>query len=425
MLMTEGVRAVMTSHNSSEPGDLAKEVFVFQMEQTDLRHLESIFMFQIENLLTQRTSFEKVFCEKMSKDLVKVIRNVPHFFEKHLPQADDRLLEHLEKLMDLETSLWDIHSDYLQEPSKVVGAFQSEVLRIWGLTLNTASLRAEFNNDLISKMKASVQNHLFPESDSLGAVTSLQIPGKTNYLPRRSVFCKKLVEDIEETNIFSTILLAPELMEDVLDLSRFLDLDQPIWLQGPPLSGKRTILDLSCHLLNFELHDLKVCYIDQNSVLERSSDKSAGPSPGGKHAAGNTDIGAVAAKWLRSSNVKDPRQSQSSNSESFSRSMGGESHNSTETLGNPLLERLKHLFINSFFLAINQSKKSVLLISDDLFEFENRRCVDEVMAVLQSLVTPFEMLSCFSKIEVKNIVRETRKLNRKKQHHPKFDDYFR
>lgn len=432
VLLTEGFKAVLTSHNNCEPGSLSKDIFIFQMEQMDLRHLESIFLFQTENLLSQRTTFKKKFCDRLSKDLVKVIRNIPHFFEKHLPQTDDRLLEHLDKLMDLESSLWNIHNDYLQEPANVVGAYQSEIIRIWSLNLANQSLRVDFQNDLLSKMKGSIQSNLFHESKSLGAVTSLQIPGKTNYLQQKSMFCKKLVEDIEEMGVFSNLMLTPEFLDDIVDLSRFLDMNQPLWIQGSPMSGKQTILDVSSHLLNFQIMNLKVSHIEQNSVLLAPKESSAanfGVRPSvienlEDENKGISNLHQIAVKWLKTANQSNTQSK--TYSESFSKTLGknGEVFR-PEKLRNPLLQKLKNLLINSFFLAINQSKKSILLITDDLFEFSSRRCVDEVMAVLQSLVTPFEMISCFSKAEIKKIIRETKKMNRKRIHNQKFKDYFR
>lgn len=424
MLRVRDVRHVLTSHDvGRDLGRLAPRVTTLSVEPKGPDHLASLFEATFGNFLSSLPKADPLSDSKFVKSFSKVVRGM--LTAPAPPGRPQMQSSPAQRLLELERSLWQVDKKNFITRTGLVGVFHCEFQRLFGLGLGSEERQREFRELLPKLLQRNLSNSLPLTELRLGVVSRLHIPGTTCFVSSRDEHIKKLIECIDDVPRFLRVTLNGHLMNSVLELNRFLDSPQPLWLSGPSFSGKKTALRLACFLSGIELVDLGVRYVDQENLSlrladllqETSLDKAPRSEPCGPEGS---------KKWMRLSQnpgavfsgIENPLASLSRAENCFAGAAEG-------LAINPLLEMLKETLLRCFAQVLLQKKRFVLLVSQDLFNFRDQAMVNEVVSALESLATPFEVISCFRKQELQKMFVEGAKRDKQGPQDPGFRDWFR
>jgi hypothetical protein len=433
MLRVGNVKHVLTSHDEDyKLNELSCYLSTLSVEPKTNSHLISIFEVFVNNFLTTLPTSENFQETKFISSLSKVVRHFLQFLETRVLENKKYFVEGaLARLFELENSFWQVDQKHFITRLGIVGVFYCEFHRLFGLSLPLEDKQNEFKRELFKKLQFNLSSIMQVSELSFGIISRFHIMGNSSanpsFISSREEQMTKVIEYLDSAPQFLKLSLNHYMMDKVLELNRFLDSTRPVWLKGNSFIGKRTMLRLACYLSSMELIDLGARYVDQNSsrlnLREIVSDKMFEKMV---KTEGKPNQAKEAKRWMGSfgkqgvvlSNLKNTLASVARAENNFRDASQG-------IVINPLLEMLKEIILKCFSQILFQKKYFVLMIGDDLQHFGNQEMVDEVFSVLECLVTPFEVVSCFQKKEISKMYMEACKRDKKSLQNVTFRDWFR
>jgi hypothetical protein len=429
ILRIRDTKHIITSHDVDyQLEKLSPHLTVFSVEPKSNKHLELIFEISFRNFLNSLPNAETLSDIKFIPNFSKVVRFFLSFLESriysHKKHYPGNLLA---KLFELENSFWQVDQKHFITRTGVIGVFHCEFQRLLALSIPLKEKQEEFKRELPKKLRLNLSSSLHLTELNLGVVSRLHIPGTTCFVSSRKEHINKLIEYLEDSPKFMKLTLNDSIMSYVLELNRFLDSQRPIWLTGNSFIGKKTALRLASHLSSMDLIDFGVRYVNQDNIslnlqdliTQKSLDKISKSEIKEKQKKG-------AKKWMGLS--QDPGIIFSSFDNTLASVSRAENNFRKISKGikiNPLLEMLKEILMKCFSQILFQKKYFVLMIGEDLFNFCDQNMVNEVLSILECLITPYEVVSCFQKKEMIKIFVEGTKREKKTHNDLNFRDWFK
>lgn len=428
MLRVKNLRHVLTSHDVDARLDtLEPYLSTLSVEKKDISHLEAIFEIGFQNFLNSLSKADNLTDLKFVKSFTKVVRTFLSLLDSHGSDDRDSVPGSLaQRLLELEKSLWQVDSKNFITRLGLINVFHCEFQRLFVLGLPSRERQEEFKRKLPKKLQSNLNASVPLTEAGMGVVSRVHLPGSTCFVSSREEHIKKLIENVRDLPSFCNLTLNDNVMNYVLELNRFLDSGRPIWVSGRGSIGKRTAVGLACHLSSFELLDFGARYIHQENLSLSLHELFAQNVPDKVSKAELKEQRRKGAKkWM---NLSQNPGAVFSSIENTLASVSRAENNSRvgrKLRINPLLEMLKELLMQCFAQVLLQKKYFVLMIGPDLLNFAETELVDEVCSVLESLVTPFEVVSCFRKKELQRLFTEGSKRDKGAPQDANFRDWFR